>query len=110
MQTGLGRTGRWFGFHSSGIAPDVVTVAKALGNGMPIGACWASAEVAAAFDPGDHGTTFGGQPLAAAAAAATLEVMQEIDAPTLAAKAGARLRAGLERFWKESSRSAGRDF
>jgi acetylornithine/N-succinyldiaminopimelate aminotransferase len=96
VQTGLGRTGRWFGFNASGIAPDVVTVAKALGNGMPIGACWARAEVASAFDPGDHGTTFGGQPLAAAAAAATLAVMQQIDAPSLAASAGARLRAGLE--------------
>ena len=74
----------------------MVTVAKALGNGMPIGACWARAEVAAAFGPGDHGTTFGGQPLAASAAAATLAVMQEIDAPSLAAKAGAKLRAGLE--------------
>ena len=94
VQTGLGRTGRWFGFNASGIAPDVVTVAKALGNGMPIGACWARSEVAAAFGPGDHGTTFGGQPLAAAAAAATLAVMQQIDAPSLAAKAGERLRAG----------------
>jgi acetylornithine/N-succinyldiaminopimelate aminotransferase len=95
VQTGLGRTGRWFGFHSTGVSPDVVTVAKALGNGMPIGACWATAEVADAFSPGDHGSTFGGQPLAASAAAATLEVMEEIDAPALAAKAGEMLRAGL---------------
>jgi acetylornithine/N-succinyldiaminopimelate aminotransferase len=95
VQTGLGRTGRWFGFQSSGIAPDIVTVAKALGNGMPIGACWAKAEVAAAFAPGDHGSTFGGQPLAAAAAAATLHVMQQLDAPTLAQKAGDRLRSEL---------------
>jgi acetylornithine/N-succinyldiaminopimelate aminotransferase len=95
VQTGLGRTGRWFGFHSSGVTPDVVTVAKALGNGMPIGACWASAEVAEAFKPGDHGSTFGGQPLAASAAAATLGVMEEIDAPTLVSKAGDALRAGL---------------
>jgi len=98
VQTGLGRTGRWFGFHQSGIAPDVVTIAKALGNGMPIGACWARSEVASAFVPGDHGTTFGGQPLAAAAAAATLEVMQQIDAPTLAQKAGDRLRSELARI------------
>jgi acetylornithine/N-succinyldiaminopimelate aminotransferase len=95
VQTGLGRTGRWFGFHASGIAPDVVTVAKSLGNGMPIGACWARAEIAAAFVPGDHGSTFGGQPLAAAAAAATLRVMEQIDAPTLAQKAGDRLRSEL---------------
>jgi acetylornithine/N-succinyldiaminopimelate aminotransferase len=95
VQTGLGRTGRWFGFHSSGVQPDIVTVAKALGNGMPIGACWATPEVADAFVPGDHGSTFGGQPLAASAALAVLTVMQEIDAPALAKKAGERLREGL---------------
>lgn len=91
IQTGLGRTGRWFAFHRAGVEPDVVTVAKALGNGFPIGACWARAEVAAAFRPGDHGSTFGGQPLACAAALATLEVMEEIDAPELAARAGTQL-------------------
>src|SRR5690606_30460945 len=84
VQTGLGRTGRWFGFEHAGVRPDIVTMAKALGNGMPIGAVWARAEVAAAFEPGDHGTTFGGQPLATAAARAVLEVMEEIDAPALA--------------------------
>lgn len=96
VQTGLGRTGRWFGFHHSAIEPDVVTMAKALGNGVPIGACWARAEVAAAFAPGDHASTFGGQPLATAAAKATLEVMEVVDAPGRAARAGAKLRAGLE--------------
>ena len=98
VQTGLGRTGRWFGFEHFDIRPDVVTLAKALGNGMPIGACWARAEVAAAFVPGDHGTTYGGQPLAAAAARATLAVMQAEDAPARAAAAGARLAAGLGRL------------
>jgi acetylornithine/N-succinyldiaminopimelate aminotransferase len=73
-----------------------VTVAKALGNGMPIGACWARAEVAAAFKPGDHATTFGGQPLAASAARAVLTEMQAIDAPALARAAGARLTTALE--------------
>jgi len=96
IQTGLGRTGRWFAFQAAGIEPDVVTVAKALGNGVPIGACWARAEVAAALSPGDHGSTFGGQPLAASAARATLAVMEREDAPARAARAGARLRAGLE--------------
>ena len=76
VQTGLGRTGRWFGFEHSGVRPDVVTMAKALGNGVPIGACWARADVAAAFAPGDHATTFGGQPLAARAALAVLDVME----------------------------------
>jgi predicted acetylornithine/succinylornithine family transaminase len=95
IQTGLGRTGRWFGFHGAGLEPDVVTLAKALGNGMPVGACWARAEVAAAFGVGDHASTFGGQPLALSAVRATLEVMEAEDAPARAAGAGARLRAGL---------------
>jgi acetylornithine/N-succinyldiaminopimelate aminotransferase len=96
VQTGLGRTGRWFGFQHSGVQPDVVTMAKALGNGMPIGACWARAEVADAFVPGDHATTFGGQPLAASAARAVLATMEELDVPTLAEKAGARVTEALE--------------
>jgi acetylornithine/N-succinyldiaminopimelate aminotransferase len=95
VQTGLGRTGDWFGFQHEGIRPDVVTMAKALGNGMPIGACWARTEVASSFVPGDHGTTFGGQPLAAAAARATLAVMEAEDVPARAARAGARLTEGL---------------
>jgi acetylornithine/succinyldiaminopimelate/putrescine aminotransferase len=95
IQTGLGRTGRWFAFQHAGIEPDVVTIAKALGNGVPIGACWARAEVAAAMGPGDHGSTFGGQPLAASAALATLETLKLIDAPTLARKSGELLRSKL---------------
>lgn len=95
VQCGLGRTGRWFGFEHAGVRPDIVTLAKALGNGMPIGACWARAEVAAAFEPGDHATTFGGQPLAARAALATLEVLAREDAPARAERAGARLTAAL---------------
>lgn len=96
VQTGLGRTGKWFGFQHFGIEPDVITMAKALGNGVPIGACWARAEVADAFEPGDHATTFGGQPLAASAARATLRVMEEEDVPTRAQAAGARLSKALE--------------
>jgi predicted acetylornithine/succinylornithine family transaminase len=95
VQTGLGRTGRWFGFQHFDVTPDVVTLAKALGNGVPIGACWARADVAASFSPGMHATTFGGQPLAAAAARAVLEVMEAEDAPGRADRAGGRLRAGL---------------
>ncbi|MHB1488290.1 MAG: aspartate aminotransferase family protein [Acidimicrobiales bacterium] len=91
IQTGLARTGEWFGFCHDHIRPDIVTMAKALGNGMPIGACWARPEVASAFKPGDHGSTFGGQPLATAAARATLAVMEAEDAPHRAAEAGARL-------------------
>lgn len=96
IQTGLGRTGRWFGFQHDGVVPDVVTMAKALGNGMPIGACWARDEVAAAFQPGDHGSTFGGQPLACSAARATLQVMVAEDVPARARELGQRLSAGLE--------------
>ena len=92
VQTGLGRTGEWFGFQHFGVEPDVVTMAKALGNGMPIGACWARREVAAAFAPGGHGTTYGGQPLAASAARAVLSIMERDNAPQLAERAGAELR------------------
>ncbi len=98
VQTGLAKTGRWFAFQYENILPDIVTVAKALGNGMPIGACWARAEIASAFRPGDHGSTFGGQPLACAAAIATLKVMEEMDAPSRAVQIGdlidKRLRTG----------------
>jgi len=95
VQTGLGRTGSWFGFQGLGVRPDVVTMAKALGNGMPIGACWARAEVADAFVPGDHATTFGGQPLATAAARATLAVMEATDVPARARSMGSALQGAL---------------
>jgi acetylornithine/N-succinyldiaminopimelate aminotransferase len=95
IQTGLGRTGRWFGHEHLGVEPDVVTFAKALGNGVPIGACWAKAEVAEVFVPGDHGSTYGGQPFATAAARAVLAEMEAIDAPALAARQGARLAEAL---------------
>jgi predicted acetylornithine/succinylornithine family transaminase len=95
IQTGLGRTGRWFAFEEEGLSPDVVTMAKALGNGMPVGACWAVTEVADAFGPGDHGSTFGGQPLAMSAALATLRTMLALDAPSLARAASEHLASGL---------------
>jgi predicted acetylornithine/succinylornithine family transaminase len=95
VQCGLGRTGKWFAFEHAGVAPDVVTMAKALGNGVPIGACWARADVAAAFAPGDHATTFGGQPLAARAALATLTVMEREDVPGRATRARTRLAEAL---------------
>jgi acetylornithine/N-succinyldiaminopimelate aminotransferase len=98
VQTGFGRTGKWFGFQHAGVAPDIVTMAKALGNGMPIGGCWARADVAAAFAPGDHATTFGGQPLAARAALSVLEVMERENIPERAARAGARLSQALAKL------------
>ncbi len=95
VQTGLGRCGAWFAHQRLGVVPDVVTMAKALGNGVPIGACWAKAEVSAVFEPGDHATTYGGQPLATAAARAVLAVMEAEDVPARAERAGARLRSAL---------------
>jgi predicted acetylornithine/succinylornithine family transaminase len=97
VQTGLGRTGRWFGFqHAAGVRPDVVTLAKALGNGVPIGACWARGDAGTALRPGDHASTFGGQPLAARAALTVLDVMEAEDAPGRAARAGTTLTAQLD--------------
>ena len=96
VQTGLARTGAWFAYQHYGIEPDPISIAKALGNGMPIGAIWARNEVAASFKPGDHATTFGGQPMAASAALATLQIMKSIDAPSLANTVGSAIRGKLE--------------
>lgn len=96
VQTGFGRTGEWFGFQHHDILPDVVTLAKAMGSGMPIGACWAKENIASAFMPGDHGTTYGGQPLAASAALATIRELIEIDAPRRARERGAQLVSRFE--------------
>jgi predicted acetylornithine/succinylornithine family transaminase len=95
VQTGFGRTGRWFAFEHAGIEPDIVTMAKALGNGVPIGACWARHDVATAFAAGDHATTFGGQPLATRAAMAVLDVMEAEAVPERATKAGEYLAGAL---------------
>ncbi len=95
IQTGLGRTGEWFGFHHAGIKPDIVTMAKGMANGVPIGAVWAKSEIADAFKPGDHGSTFAGQPLATSAARETLRVLEEIQAPQLAKEKGAEMVAAI---------------
>jgi len=100
VQTGFARTGEWFAWQhhfdsTSETRPDVVTMAKALGNGVPIGAIWAKREVAAAFEPGDHATTYGGQPLATSAARAVLRVMEAIDAPNRARAIGDELMGRL---------------
>lgn len=96
VQTGFARTGRWFGFEHAGIVPDVVTMAKAMGNGFPVGAVWARTDVAAAFQPGDHGSTYSGTALATAVVSAVISEMRRIDAPALAAERGAALRTKLE--------------
>ena len=95
IQTGFARTGRWFGFEHAGVSPDVVTLAKAMGNGMPVGACWARADVAAVFEPGDHGSTYSGTAIATAAVNATIDEMLRIDAPALAVATGAKLVTAL---------------
>ena len=96
IQSGIGRTGSWFAFqHESGLLPDVVTVAKALGNGVPIGACLAREKVAALLPPGSHGTTFGGNPLACRVALEVLAIMEEEHILARAERAGVRLLAGL---------------
>jgi acetylornithine/N-succinyldiaminopimelate aminotransferase len=95
VQTGFARTGRWFGFEHAGVRPDVVSLAKGLGNGVPIGACWARRDVAAVLQPGDHGSTFSGTAVATAAARAVITEMKRIDAPALARTRGARLQDAL---------------
>ena len=84
IQTGMGRTGEWFAYQHNAIQPDVVTLAKSLGNGVPIGACVATEKAAACMKPGSHGSTFGGNPLACAAA---LAVINTIESEQLTAKA-----------------------
>lgn len=88
IQTGMGRTGKLFGYHNYGIEPDIFTLAKALGGGVPIGALCAKEKVASAFEPGDHGTTFGGNPLACAAGLAVLTEILEKNLPEHAEKMG----------------------
>lgn len=77
IQTGIGRTGQWFAFQHEGIVPDVMTLAKGLGNGMPIGACVARGKAAELFTPGSHGSTFGGNPLACRVGCTVLDIIQE---------------------------------
>ncbi len=95
VQTGIGRTGTWFGFQHAGVMPDVIALAKGLGAGMPIGACLARGAAADVFQPGNHGSTFGGNPLACAAALATLEAIEEEKLLDNARVRGEAIRAGL---------------
>jgi acetylornithine/N-succinyldiaminopimelate aminotransferase len=95
VQSGTGRTGAWFAVQHSGVKPDVMTLAKGLGNGVPIGACLAAGAAAKLFKPGSHGSTFGGNPLACAAALATLEIIEEEGLMRNAVEVGDFLRAGF---------------
>ena len=94
VQSGLGRTGSFFAYEQLGVEPDLVTLAKGLGNGLPIGAMLARDGVADAIGPGDHGSTFGGNPVAAAAACAVVEAIDDALLESVAAR-GAQLSAGL---------------
>lgn len=96
VQTGNARTGKYFAYQHSDCLPDVVTTAKGLGNGVPIGACLARGEAAELFVPGNHGSTFGGNPLACAAAHAVLDVIEEEDICTQAHTQGLRIVEALE--------------
>jgi acetylornithine/N-succinyldiaminopimelate aminotransferase len=97
IQTGIGRTGSFFAFEGLGVEPDLVTLAKGLGNGLPIGALLVADRAAGAFAPGDHGSTFGGNPVSAAAACAVVDAISE-DLLANVAERGAELAAGLWRL------------
>jgi acetylornithine aminotransferase len=97
VQCGMGRTGKWFAHQWAGIRPDVMPMAKGLASGVPVGAVVCGPRAAGVFGPGNHGTTFGGNPLAMRAGVETLRIMEEEKLLENAATVGARLRAGLER-------------
>ena len=97
IQTGMGRTGRWFAHQHENILPDVMTLAKGLGNGMPIGACLARGEAAKTLGPGKHGTTFGGNPLACRVGLAVIDAIRQDNLVARAAELGARLLNGFRR-------------
>jgi len=95
IQTGMGRTGKWFAWQHGSAIPDVATLAKALGNGVPIGACLARGKAAEVMQPGTHGSTFGGNPLACRAAIAVLEVLEQEQLVQHAASLGKQLLTGF---------------
>ncbi len=100
VQTGLGRTGKMFAYQHFGVTPDIMTLAKGLGGGLPLGACVAGEHVVSAFGLGDHGTTMGGNPVACAAGLATLEVIQEENILSHVEKMGQYLLDQLEELRK----------
>ena len=96
IQSGIGRTGRWFAHQAAGVRPDVLTLAKGLGGGLPIGACVGLGAAGAGFAKGDHGSTFGGNPVACAAALAVLEVIERDALLAHVTAVGEHLAAGLQ--------------
>ena len=96
IQTGMARTGQWFAFQHANIKPDIMTLAKSLGNGVPIGACVANEKAASVMKPGSHGSTFGGNPLACAAGLAVIETIEKEGLVEQAAKSGNQLLEALQ--------------
>ena len=107
VQTGIGRTGPWFAFQDGPVTPDVVTLAKALANGLPLGACVARGRAAEVFEPGDHATTFGGNPVTCAAASAVIDTIEADGLLASAAARSRRLVEGLERLVAETDLAVG---
>lgn len=95
VQCGVGRTGKWFGFQHADVMPDVITLAKGLGSGVPIGACVAAGRAAGVFGPGNHGSTFGGGPLVCAASLATLKIIEDDGLLEKSTQTGDWIRAQL---------------
>lgn len=95
IQTGMGRTGQWFAFQHSNILPDVMTLAKGLGNGIPIGACVASGKAAEVFQPGNHGSTFGGNPFSCAVAQTVIDTIEHEKLVLRAAELGELISNGF---------------
>ena len=100
IQTGMCRTGKWFAHQHNNIKPDVITIAKSLGNGFPIGACLATDKAAKLFQPGNHGSTYGGNPLACHVASTVIDTLEKIDANTQASEMGTYL---INEFQKQLS-------
>jgi predicted acetylornithine/succinylornithine family transaminase len=106
VQVGMGRTGKFFAYEHSGIKPDIVTLAKALGGGLPIGAMIAKPEIASALTPGSHGTTFGGNPVACAAALAVIDALEKDHVTENAAEIGRYMMKRLREFASNCDRVA----
>ena len=98
VQTGMGRTGTWFGYESSGIVPDIITLAKGLGGGLPLGAMIAVTDKAPSFKPGDHGSTFGGNPVSCAAGLAAVQIVEKGDHLKSATKLGELIKSELSKI------------
>jgi acetylornithine aminotransferase/acetylornithine/N-succinyldiaminopimelate aminotransferase len=102
VQTGMGRTGKWFGFQNYDVVPDIISLAKGLGGGVPIGAIVSTREIAKTFTPGSHGTTFGGNPLACAAGCATIAAIRNEGLVSRAASTGAKWMADIREIGEGS--------